>query len=309
MVLDYYELKEQPFGVTPDPRYNYPSPTHREALASLVYGVNTGRGFMALIARPGMGKTTLLFQLLRQLEGTAKTVFLFQTLCSPRDFLWGLLADLGIKCRSENIVEMNWELNRFVLRESRAGRRLVIAIDEAQNLDSAVLEVVRMLSNFETPREKLVQIILAGQPQLAEKLASPYLVQLRQRISLLARLEQLTLEQTRQYIDHRLQVAGYSSQTPIFGEQALALIAKHSEGIPRNINNLCFNSLSLGCALKQRTIDQEVIQEVLADTELTSLTGNGNGAQAEEAGSGRMTPLSLAKTSARQYTWGARFAV
>ena len=309
MVLDYYELKEQPFGVTPDPRYNYPSPTHREAMASLVYGVNTGRGFMALIAKPGMGKTTLLFQLLCELEGTAKTVFLFQTLCSPRDFLWGLLADLGITCRSENIVEMNWALNRFVLRESRAGRRLVIAIDEAQNLDSAVLEVVRMLSNFETPREKLVQIILAGQPQLAEKLASPYLVQLRQRISLLARLEQLTLGQTRQYINHRLQVAGFASQTPIFGEQALALIAKHSEGIPRNINNLCFNSLSLGCALRQRTIDQEVIQEVLADTELTSLTGNGNGAQVEETSSGRATPLGLSKTSARQYTWGARFAI
>jgi general secretion pathway protein A len=309
MVLDYYELKEQPFGVTPDPRYNYPSPTHREALASLVYGVNTKRGFMALIAKPGMGKTTLLFQLLRQLEGTAKTVFLFQTLCSPRDFLWGLLADLGIECRSENIVEMNWALNRFVLRESRAGRRLVIVVDEAQNLDSAVLEVVRMLSNFETPREKLVQIILAGQPQLAEKLASPYLVQLRQRISLLARLEQLSLEETRQYINHRLQVAGYSSETPMFDEEALALIAKQSEGIPRNINNLCFNSLSLGCALKRRTIDEEVVDEVLADTELWSLIGNGKEAQPAEAAPGRATASGLSKASVSQYTWGARFAV
>ena len=309
MVLDYYDLKEQPFGVTPDPRYNYPSPTHREALASLVYGVNTKRGFMALIAKPGMGKTTLLFQLLRQLEGTAKTVFLFQTLCSPRDFLWGLLADLGIECRSENIVEMNWALNRFVLRESRAGRRLVIVVDEAQNLDSAVLEVVRMLSNFETPREKLVQIILAGQPQLAEKLASPYLVQLRQRISLLARLEQLSLEETRQYINHRLQVAGYSSETPMFDEEALALIAKQSEGIPRNINNLCFNSLSLGCALKRRTIDQEVVDEVLADTELWSLIGNGKEAQPAEAAPGRATASGLSKASVSQYTWGARFAV
>ena len=147
----------------------------------------------------------------------------------------------------------------------------MVVIDEAQNLDDSVLELVRMLSNFETSREKLIQIILSGQPQLAEKLASPELVQLRQRVSIVALPKTLSPEETALYIDHRLRTAGYSAEKPLFTEAALALIADRSEGIPRNINNLCFNALSLGCALQRKTIDCDIVREVVADLDLEPL--------------------------------------
>jgi type II secretory pathway predicted ATPase ExeA len=271
MFLEYYKLNDQPFGVTPDPGFLFLSPTHREALASLYYGVTAGRGFVALIAPPGMGKTTLLFKLLQHLGTSARTVFIFQNQCSPRDFLRGLLIDLGVNDSDGDLVRIQSELNKVLLRESHAGKRFVLVIDEAQNLDPSVLELVRMLSNFETPRQKLMTIVLAGQPQLAETLDSPNLVQLRQRVSIIARLKAFTDEETRLYIDHRLRLAGYDCQHPLFTERALAMIASFSDGIPRNINNICFNALSLGCALKQRTIDGDVVREVLDDLDLGSL--------------------------------------
>lgn len=251
MFLEHFHLKEQPFGVTPDPRFLCLGQSHREAIASLLYGITSGRGFMALIAEPGMGKTTLLFELLRSLGNSATSVFLFQTQCSPEDFLRNILADLGVNHRDANLAEMQSRLNEAVLNEAAAGKRLVVAIDEAQNLTEPVLELLRMLSNFETPREKLMQIILTGQPQLATKLSSPGLVQLRQRISIFGRLKNLSAEEVNHYIDHRLRVAGFESRTPLFTERARAMIARYSRGIPRNINNICFNALSLACALKK----------------------------------------------------------
>jgi len=273
MVSDYYDLADEPFGVTPDTRYLYLSPTHREALASLLYGVQSGRGFMSIIAKPGMGKTTLLFQLLQQLEDSARTVFLFQTLCGPVDLLRSLLHDLGTEAQGHDLREMHSQLNECLLTESRRGKRLLVVIDEAQSLPDSTLEHLRMLSNFETPREKLMQIILAGQPQLAEKLALPNLVQLRQRISMVARLDPFTLQETNLYVGHRLLVAGYDFRAPLFTPRAGAMIAEHSEGIPRNINNICFNALSLGCALKRKPIDEEIIREVLDDLDLGSENG------------------------------------
>lgn len=271
MFLEYYGLQEQPFGVSPDPRYLFMSPTHREALASLFYGVTAGRGFMTVVARPGMGKTTLLFQLLQRLESSARTVFLFQTQSSPRDFMRSLMADLGIQDDSGDLVRIHSQLNEALLRESHAGRQFIVIVDEAQNLDPSVLEVVRMLSNFETPSKKLMQIILAGQPQLAGKLASPELLQLRQRLSIVARLKPFSLAEANLYIDHRLRVAGHNLEMPLFTEAARAMIAKYSEGIPRNINNICFNALTLGCALKQRNVGPQIIREVVEDLNLNAL--------------------------------------
>jgi general secretion pathway protein A len=271
MVLNYYKLAEQPFGVTPDPRYLYLSPTHREALASALYGITVGRGFTALIAKPGMGKTTILFHLLQKLQESARTVFLFQTQSSPRDLLRSILVDLGIEDDGGDLVQMQAKMNEALLQHSTSGKRFVVVIDEAQNLDESVLEVVRMLSNFETPREKLMQIVLAGQPQLAKRLASPSMEQLRQRVSIVARLMPLEAAETRAYIEHRLNVAGYASSAPLFTDRAFAMIAKYSGGIPRNINNLCFNAMSLGCVRKQETIDRDVIKEVLTDLDLTPL--------------------------------------
>ena len=265
MVLDYYNLKEQPFGVTPDPRYLYPSPTHREALASLSYAIQTGRGFMSIIAKPGMGKTTILFQLLNELRGAARTVFLFQTLCSPNELLRALLRDLGVVDETGDVVHMQEQLNNLLLAEARQGRKVVVVIDEAQNLEDSALELVRMLSNFETTSDKLMQIVLSGQPQLREKLASPHLLQLRQRMSIFARLHPFSNEETSVYIHHRLQVAGYDFKVPLFTRRAEALIAQYSQGIPRNINNICFNAISLGYVLKQKSIREEVIRESMND--------------------------------------------
>ena len=271
MILEYYNLREQPFGVTPDTRYLYSSATHREALASLLYGLEAGRGFVALIAKPGMGKTTLLFQALNQLKDKAKVVFVFQTVCTPVDFLRAVLADLGVHDTPGTLIELQAKLNEVVTEQSRSGKPLVIVIDEAQNLDDSVLELVRMLSNFETSREKLIQIILSGQPQLADKLASSQFVQLRQRVSIFGCLKPFSPAETALYIEHRLRMAGHSVEAPLFTRGALALIAECSEGIPRNINNLCFNAMSLGCALKRRTIDRDIVREVIADLDLEPL--------------------------------------
>jgi hypothetical protein len=179
-----------------------------------------------------------------------------------------LLIDLGVKETQGTLVELQTKLNEVLVNQAATGKRLIVVIDEAQNLDDTVLEAVRMLSNFETARQKLMQIILAGQLQLTEKLALPRLLQLRQRISIFAHLDPLTPAETASYIQHRLRVAGYTSDEPIFTPAALTLIARESQGIPRNINNICFNSLTLGCALQRNTIDVEMVREVLADLDI-----------------------------------------
>lgn len=271
MLLEHFNLGVQPFGVTPDPRFLFLSKTHREALASLRYGMRSGRGFAALIAAPGMGKTTLLAHLLGRVMGDAKTAFLFQPLGGPEGFLGSLLADLGIKDRGGNVARMHAKLNSYLLKESKSGRQVIVILDEAQNLDDGVLEFVRMLSNFETPGKKLLQIVLSGQPQLAERLASEGLTQLRQRISIVARLAPFSADETREYIEHRLRVAGARSDKPIFSKQAYAMIAKQSGGIPRDINNLCFNAMSLACASKRTEVVASMVQETIDDLDLTTL--------------------------------------
>ncbi len=270
MFLEFYQLREQPFGVTPDPRYLYFSPTHREALASLFYGIETGRGFLALLAEPGMGKTTLLFQLLERLKDSVRSAFLFNTQCDSRELLRYLLDALGLDSRDQDLVRMHGQLNEFLFREALAGRRVVLVIDEAQNLSDSALETVRLLSDFEAPDKKLLQIVLAGQPELAHRLLCPGLGQLRQRIAVRARLDRLPAPEAVRYINHRLQVAGYDGPE-LFTPPALTLIAERSQGIPRNINNICFNALSLGCATGCKKIGPEIVQEAAADLSFDAL--------------------------------------
>jgi type II secretory pathway predicted ATPase ExeA/HSP20 family molecular chaperone IbpA len=260
MFLDFYGLCEQPFGVTPDPAYLYPTRTHGQALTALMYGIKTGRGFMALIADPGMGKTTLLYRLMDELRESARTVFLFQTQCDTREFFSYVLSELGIETAGMDLASMHKKLNEILFGEMLAGRRFVLIVDEAQNLEAPVLETIRLLSNFETTHSKLLEIVLAGQPLLAEKLARPDLSQLRQRIVILGNLQPLSAAEIASYIEHRLKVAGYSGG-PLFAPDALALIAKRSHGIPREINTLCFNALLLGKARRSRTITGEIARE------------------------------------------------
>ncbi|PYU24677.1 MAG: ATPase [Acidobacteria bacterium] len=253
--------------MTPDPQFIYHSRTHSKAFDSLIRGLEAGCGFLVLIAKPGMGKTTLLLQLLEQLERTSRTVFLFQTQCDSRELFRYLLSGLGLDATGQDIVSMHERLNQDLARELLAGLRFVLVIDECQNLDNSVLETVRLLSNFETPKTKLIQIVLAGQTQFADKLSSPSLAQLRQRISILCRLEPLAREEIVRYIEHRLQVAGHAG-APLFSSEALEKIATYSEGIPRNINNLCFNSLLLGYSAGCKQVDSSIIAQVLDDLEM-----------------------------------------
>jgi type II secretory pathway predicted ATPase ExeA len=292
MFLDFYHLREQPFGVAPDPAYLYLSRTHREALASLSYGIKADRGFMALVAEPGMGKTTLLYQLLEELRDSARTVFLFQTQCDSREFFRYLLSELGVDSSQMGLVAMHNKLNEVLFKEMLAGRRFVLVVDEAHNLGESVLETTRLLSNFERPNTKLLQVVLSGQPPLAAKLGQPGLLQLRQRISILSRLKPLSAAETADYIEHRLKVAGYSGGT-LFTPPALALIAEQSQGIPRNINNLCFNALSVGHARGQETISAEILQEVAANLDIHPLLGQPESGPRPAVISPSETPVAL----------------
>jgi type II secretory pathway predicted ATPase ExeA len=218
-----------------------------------------------------MGKTTLLFHLLQKFSPTARTAFIFQTQCNSREFMRFLLAEIGIENDVQDLVRMHEQFNRCLVQEARAGRRFIVVVDEAQNLDASVLETVRLLSDFETPQAKLLQIVLAGQPTLADKLASPALTQLRQRVTSLSGLSPFSLQETAGFIGHRLRVAGYKGQA-LFSPEALDLIAKASEGIPRQINNYCFHALSLACAMRKRTVDGGVVRQVVNDLDISRFT-------------------------------------
>jgi general secretion pathway protein A len=265
-LLAHYGLKEHPFGVTPDPRYLYTTASHSEAFTALLCGIEAGRGFMTLIAPPGTGKTTLLYRLLERYRTSARTAFLFQTQCDSREFFGYLLADFGIESGGQNLAEMHLRLNELLASEQRAGRRFVLFVDEAHNLSDDVLETLRLISDFERPNAKLMQIVLAGHLSLVGKLASPALLQ---RISVRTRLRPLAHEEVASYIDHRLQIAGYSADTrgALFTLEAQRLLAVESEGIPRNVNNLCFHALTKGFALSCAVIDDHVIRDVLTDLE------------------------------------------
>ncbi|HEV2114377.1 MAG TPA: TonB family protein [Terriglobales bacterium] len=284
MYLKFYGLREEPFGVTPDPRFLCASPTYLEAQATLEYGIRSGRGFTALIAKPGMGKTTLLFHLLERYSKVARTAFIFLTQCDSREFMRYLMSELGTDTGETDFVRLQEQFGQLLVREAQAGKKVIAVVDEAQNLDVSVLETVRLLSDFETPRAKLLHIILTGQPELADRLASPALLQLRQRISHLVRLEPLSASDVNRYIDHRLRVAGYAGAS-LFTLEARALIAQRSEGIPRTINNLCFNALSLGCALQRRNIGADILAEVSADLDFEGLS-----VQQQEAAEAAKTP-------------------
>jgi N-acetylmuramoyl-L-alanine amidase/type II secretory pathway predicted ATPase ExeA len=271
MILDFYGLREQPFGVTPDPAYLYASRTHCEALDSLTEAILGDRGFLALIAEPGMGKTTLLNQVLEGLRDTARAVFLFQTQCDSREFFQYLMNELGVDSAGMGLVAMHNKLNEILFAEMLAGRRFVLIVDEAQNLDESVLETIRMLSNFETAHSKLVQIILAGQPQLGEKLRGNQLAQLLQRITVVQYLEPFSPEETTGYIRHRLKVAGYRGES-LFEAGALALIAEQSQGIPRNINKICFRSLLEGYAAGLQNLSVNLVEKAISRLQFIATT-------------------------------------
>ncbi len=269
-VLSFYGLPQQPFDVTPDPAYLYFSPSHREALTSIKEGIEYFRGFMVLVAEPGMGKTTLLQKLMEDLSVSARIVFLFQTQCRSRELLCFILNELEVDHTGMDIVAMHRALNQALLEEMLRGRRFVLIVDEAQNLQEPVLETIRLLSDFETTHSKLIQIILAGQPQLADTLMKPSLVQLRQRIAVLSNLKSLSAAETAEYVEHRLRASGWRGDL-LFTCDALAQIAESSAGVPRTINNLCFNALLDSFRHRLEFIDADIVKEVARKLNLESL--------------------------------------
>lgn len=266
LLLRHFGLRENPFGVTPDPRFLFMTHTHREALASLVNGIECGFGFQVLVAQPGMGKTTLLFDLLERFN-TSRTAFLFQQQDDPRDFLQSLLLELKSESAETSKAKLYGQLNDLLSEVAQTHERVIVVVDEAQNLEDSLLETLRQLSNFETSRAKLLHIVLAGQPQLAKTLARPEQQQLRQRVSSIARLSPLGLDETRTYLSHRLNIAGYRGPG-IFTTTAVQSVWSNAHGIPRNMNTLCFNAMLLAYAQSARRVDEHAVMEATQDLDL-----------------------------------------
>lgn len=238
MYKSFFGLKANPFNVNPDPRFLFVTQHTREALACLAYGVQNRKGFMLLTGEVGTGKTTLLNKLLEWLRTQrVSSAFLFNPRLEVMEFFEFMFADFGIPYRSKDKGQCLLNLNQWLLERYRAREAAVLIVDEAQNLSADMLEEIRLLTNLETSTEKLLQIVLSGQPELEQKLKLPELRQLRQRITLRSRTHALTLDETSAYIDQRLKIAG-ADGTAIFTHEATEIVFKYSKGIPRVINLL-----------------------------------------------------------------------
>jgi general secretion pathway protein A len=264
MYLEHFGLTLRPFEVTPDPRFLFEAPLHQEALASLVYGVQERRGFITLVGEVGTGKTTLLRSLLDSLDRTVHTVLITHTTINREELIQMILAELDIPRTGLGRVQMLHRLQEFLLDRLSRGEQTVLIIDEAQNLTPSVLEEVRLLTNLETGDAKLLQVILAGQPELERTLQRPELRQLRQRIGVYARVGPLSLQDTAQYIRHRLRVAGRRRQT-IFTSAAIQAIWRVTGGIPRLINLVADHSLVSAFACGARQVHLATVNEVARD--------------------------------------------
>jgi len=266
MYSSYFGFSDKPFEVTPDPKYLYASPSHKEMLASLVYGIRERRGFICLTGEVGTGKTMLINAALDRLDERTKVAYIGNTALTFGQLLSVTLEELGILEEGKQIskVKSIRLLNKFTLDQLSAGGNVVMIIDEAQNLAPDSMENLRLLSNLETRKHKLIQIVLAGQPELEKKLDRPELRQLTQRISVRRVIKPLSEEETFAYIQHRLTVAG-CRESELFNIQAQKMIYEYTGGIPRKINILCDNALLIGYALKKRTIDADCVSEAAND--------------------------------------------
>ncbi len=267
MYRKFFNLQASPFGASPDPRFLYMMPHTREALAGLEYGISERKGFTVLTGEVGTGKTTLLRCALGSLgQRRVATSFVFNPLLDPLDFLEFVLSDFGLTPASRTKSGMLLQLNRWLIERFRMQETCVVVVDEAQNLSWELLEEIRLLTNLESSSEKLLQIVLSGQPELEEKLRHPSVRQLRQRIFLWCRTQPLTVDQTGEYIVERLRIAGTSN--PVFSPEATQLIHKYSRGIPRIINLICEHSLILGYVEQIHLIPGSLVARVAVDLEL-----------------------------------------
>ena len=268
MYKSFFGLKESPFNANPDPRFLYLTNQVEEALTGLMYGIQTRKGFITLTGEVGTGKTTLVNRLLDWLHHRrARTAFLFNSRMNTNQLFDFILAEFDISCESRSKSQQLMKLNHWLLDRYRAGESVVLILDEAQNLTFPVLEEVRLLTNLETATDKLLQIVLSGQPELDDKLKLPELRQLRQRIMLRCKTTPLTKEQTHDYILKRLRIAGAGEQ-PIFSPEAMDAVHIYSLGIPRVVNLLCEHSLVNAYVDQQRPIKSKVVEDVAREFQL-----------------------------------------
>jgi general secretion pathway protein A len=261
----FYNLNEPPFGSTPDPRFLYRSQGHREALAYLAYGLFGKKGFLALTGEVGIGKTTVVRAFVHTFQPCLEVAFVLNTNLNFDEMLYLILHDFGIDVEETSKVKMLSTLNAFLIERFAGHQNPVLIIDEAQNLAADVLEELRLLSNLETDRQKLIQILLVGQPELAEMLTRRDLRQLRQRIPGVLRMKNLQLREIDGYIRFRLQTAGMSNEELVFTPDACGAVYDYSDGIPRLINTLCDRVLMRGYLQKSTTIGRELVEASVED--------------------------------------------
>lgn len=269
MYTAYFGFHERPFNVTPDPRFFYSNPTYQEAYAALLYGIRERKGFIVLTGEVGTGKTTLLRRLMNNLNSTVRFAFFYNTTLSFGELLSFICEELDLRVKRGGRLRKIQVLNEFLIAQLRKGGTGALLIDEAQNLGEEVLENLRLLSNLETANEKLLQIVLVGQPELENKLDRPELRQLKQRVAVQCRLDHLRDREVGPFIDYRLHAVGYE-RNDLFAPDAIRQIALYSRGIPRLINIICDNALLIAYAASHKKVSADIIGEVAHDLRLGS---------------------------------------
>jgi general secretion pathway protein A len=271
MYQRFFGLRESPFNVNPDPRYLFMTPQIQEALAGLMYGIQNRKGFILLTGEVGTGKTTLLNRLLDWLRGQrVATAYIFNSRLEVNHLFDFMMADFEIPCESREKSHVLLRLNQWLLERYRAGETAVLIIDEAQNLSDEVLEEIRLLTNLETATEKLLQIVLTGQPELEEKLRRPQLRQVRQRITISCRTKALSIEETFGYVAERLRIAGVNGE-PVFSKEAIETVHLYSRGIPRVVNLLCEHSMINAYVDSLRPVPARLVEDVAREFNLDDM--------------------------------------
>lgn len=270
MYKKFYGLTRNPFEISPDPYFFYPTPRHNEALANLNYGVQRRKGVVVVTGEVGTGKTLLVRCLLDSLNrNQVAFAYVFNPRLSVPDFLRYVLTDLRLPMNGRTKSEMLAYLNSYLIARFRRGSTAVLVVDEAQLLSWELLEEIRLLTNLETSQQKLLQIVLVGQPEMDRRLDSPHLRQLKQRVGLRCTLEPLGIDELKGYISRRLELGGANSHgSSIFSDEAIVMVHKYSRGIPRLINTLCENSLVSGYAKQVKQVTEDIVQEVASDFRL-----------------------------------------
>jgi putative secretion ATPase (PEP-CTERM system associated) len=292
MYEKYFQLRERPFALSPDPEYLYPSKVHQEALSYLRYGIEGHAGFVVITGEIGSGKTTMLQSLLRRLDSGTTVARVMNTMLDARELLEAIVLDFGIDPTGMSKPVLLKALASFLVQQRQAGRLTLVAIDEAQNLSLPALEEIRMLSNLETEKSKLIQIVMIGQPELREKLALPQLEQLRQRITVSYHLQPLDAEETANYVNHRLKRAAIG--TPVqFPRAVTDLIHQRSHGVPRIINVIADATLLFAYGVDRRDIDLGIAEDALAELDATGILA---AYDAEAAEAATATTVSVAET-------------